>query len=585
VDRNVTIEHLEMPFPGSDPYKQYLYGIKQRALEKQADMPRNSGSMKTDAIGDPPTLGQNFQGNQFDGVPNDNDMAISSDGKLISVTNSMIYIFDVVQDTLLLSISLEAFTDSAVGLTARKFDPRVTYDHQEDKFIMAYLSGNLSTENGIVLAFSETNDPLGNWNLYGLTGNPFNDTTWSDYPMMEIADDRLLLTVNQIRDNVSWQLGFKQSIIYQIDKSTGYAGSNLSTRLYSGINYDGKPLRNLTPVENDRDASSGSGWFFVSNRNFDSINDTFWVVEVQSDISDPTPVIDVQVSIANRKYGVPTFAHQPNNFFLQTNDARVLDAIMENGEIHIVGNTINHDNLRTTFFHGIVGQLPNNGTNLEIISDTALEFGYPAIGYSGRFVGDQQFIISVNHSSENTFPGLSAFHWDQFTGMSERTEVKAGDSYINTQSGNIMRWGDYSGAQAKTDEPGVVWIGGYYGRFNPPPGSITYRNNSTWIGEITSPGSPSVGIEDVVKVPKAMAYPNPTSERFYIEFEVPQTEKLFLELYDNQGRLVEVLYADKVNAGKNRLAFQTEGLASGSYILLISNKKDFKDELQLSIVK
>lgn len=583
IDRNLTIQHLEMPFPGSDPYKIYLHELKQRILDRQEAIEPGS-SFKTSAIGDTVVVGMNFQGNQFDGVPNDNDIAINTNGQLISVTNSMIYVFDVDRDSLLLSISLEAFTDSSVGLPARKFDPRITYDHQEDKFIIAYLSGSLSTENGIVVGFSETSDPLGNWNLYGLPGNPFNDTTWSDYPMMEIADGRLMITVNQIRDNVSWQLGFSQSIIWQIDKASGYAGGNLDTRLYSGINFNGKPLRNLTPVENDRAASSGNGWYFISNRNFDSINDTFWVVEVQSDINDPNPMVDVSFSIANRKYGVPPNAHQPNNFFLQTNDARVLDAIMENGEIHFVGNTINHDNQRAAIFHGILWDAPNNGTRLNIISDTALEFGYPAIAYSGRFDGDQQFIIGFNHSSENVDPGMSAIHWDQFTGLSPRSLVKNGDSYINTQSGNIMRWGDYSGAQALSDEPGVVWLGGYHGRFDPPPGSIIYRNNSTWIAKVESPGSPSVGVDATdVTARRAMAYPNPSSGRFYLDFEVSQTDKYRVELYAMSGELVEILFADKVKAGKNRISFQTEGLANGQYILLISNSKNIREEIQIQL--
>lgn len=584
VDRNTNIQHIEAPYPGTDPYRVYLSELKSRILQRQQNTWPSSVSNKTDGIGDPPTVGQNFQGNEFEGVPNDNDMAISNDGKLVSVTNSMIYIFDVVQDTLLLAISLEAFTDSTVGLPARKFDPRVTYDFQQDRFIMAYLSGNRSTDNGIVLAFSETNDPMGNWNMYALPGNPFNDSTWSDYPMMEIADGRLLLTVNQIRDGVSWQLGFTQSIIWQIDKATGYAGSNLSTRMYSGIEYGGKPLRNLTPVENDRAASSGSGFIFLSNRNFDTINDTIWVVEVLSDISDPTPQIDVDFSITDQVYGVPPNAHQPSNRFLQTNDGRILDAISENGEIHFVGNTNNPANNRAAIFHGVLYDLPNNGTKLDIISDDSLEFGYPAIAYSGRFDGDVQFIMTFNHSSETVNPGLSTMHWDQFTGLSERVMVKEGTSFINTQSGNVMRWGDYSGAQAKGDEPGKVWICGYWGKFDPPQGTITYRNNSTWIAEVESPGSPSVGIEDVeAQESKAMAFPNPTSGRFSVEFEVPNSEVYFVKMFDLKGQLVEILFADKIKEGQNVLSFNTEGLEAGAYIIEISNNADYRSTLNVLI--
>jgi hypothetical protein len=48
-----------------------------------------------------------------------------------------------------------------------------------------------------------------------------DDSTWSDYPIIALSGSDLFLTFNQVRDNVSWTVGFKQSVIWQIDKTKG----------------------------------------------------------------------------------------------------------------------------------------------------------------------------------------------------------------------------------------------------------------------------------------------------------------------------------------------------------------------------
>ncbi|MEZ5014183.1 MAG: hypothetical protein R2794_07815 [Chitinophagales bacterium] len=80
-------------------------------------------------------------GEQFDGtsVPNDNDLAISNGGKIISVINSSIYIYDM-DGTFLQTLSLAAFADT-LDIPDIKFDPKVVYDPVNDKFIITTASG------------------------------------------------------------------------------------------------------------------------------------------------------------------------------------------------------------------------------------------------------------------------------------------------------------------------------------------------------------------------------------------------------------------------------------------------------------
>ena len=87
---------------------------------------------------------------------------------------------------------------------------------------MTFFSGSDSWDTHIFVGFSKTNRPDSAWTFYELNGNSFNDSTWSDYPIISINDDDVFITYNQVKDNVSWQIGFKQSVIWQLDKASGY---------------------------------------------------------------------------------------------------------------------------------------------------------------------------------------------------------------------------------------------------------------------------------------------------------------------------------------------------------------------------
>jgi hypothetical protein len=100
---------------------------------------------------------------------------------------------------------------------------------------------SVSYESEILVGFSQTNDPAGNWNVYTLNGNSFNDSTWSDYPIISLSDKDLFMTFNQVKDNVSWTVGFRQSVIWQINKQDGYAGTPLQYNLWDSIQYNGVP--------------------------------------------------------------------------------------------------------------------------------------------------------------------------------------------------------------------------------------------------------------------------------------------------------------------------------------------------------
>jgi hypothetical protein len=505
-----------------------------------------------------PVVGSTFAGNSFgSGTPNDNEVAIANNGHLLSVQNSSIFRYRTATNTIIGTQSL-ALWASPISVGGSKYDPKVIYDPQANRFILVCLAGYVSTQTKIIVGFSQSDSANGAYNLYALPGNPFNDTLWSDYPMIGLNGDELFLTVNLLHDNMSWQLGFVQSIIWQLNKWDGYNGDTLRTELHSGINYGGRPIRNLCPVEGGSNVAASPGMYFLSDRNLAASCDTVFLVHVSDTANSPNQQVTVTVLISNRSYWMPADATQSSGGNLATNDARILGAFIQNDKIQFVNNTMDTSSGNCAVYHGVISNVSTSPTLVAtIIGDTSLEFGYPNLAYAGQGAGDNTAIIFFLHSDTTNFPGNSAVTTDGNGQYSPVTQVKAGLGYIDVLSG-MERWGDYSGIQRRYDAGGTCWVNGMYGQSS--------HLHATWISEIGV--TPDVGIaETATEKPVAEIFPNPFNETFQVIFTTHAAQTVRIVIYDASGREVSVLLNDHLNEGKFQFAFSTGPLAPGIYLL------------------
>jgi len=574
VDFKPVLQNTEAPVPGGNSYASFLLEQKQK-IKTVANSTKKTAAQNNAEL---PLVLEGFEGNAYDGsVPCDNDVAISNDNMLVSVANSTIYMFDLNQDSLVKSISLEAFADT-LGLPANKYDPKVRYDPKADRFIMVFLSGSSSTSTDIIVCFSETNDPTGNWFLYSIAGNPFSDSSWSDYPIVALTDDELFITINLLNDDTlntpdSWKYLFKESLIWQINKQSGYTGSTLQTKLYNDIKLDNRPIRNLCPIQGGT-TTTGPNIYLLSNRNFDLENDTFFILEVTNTYDNPNTQLVIDYRVSSTAYGLAPDGQQSNNHFLMTNDSRILGGFIENDKIHFVMNCVNPDTARSAIYHGIVDNVSGSKTfSGNIIGNESLDYGYPNISYTGKYSGDEEAIINFNHTSIDTIAGVSALFYNGSTQeYSERISLKTGDSYVNVLPGGNERWGDYSGSQRKYNEPGKVWITGFFGTRRQTGGPAFSRMNWTWVGALQSPDTAAVaGIFENKNIGGIKTYPNPSTNIFTTEFELQESAIINVELINTEGKIVKTLLHDKAKKGKNIFSFATDPLANGTYTLIISS--------------
>ena len=557
VDFNPLLTHLKPIHAPAGDYHAKKQSLDKAKLEKR----KTSGTSKdykyksgTSA----PRVAIEFMGNSG-GIPNDNDISIGNNGKIISVLNSNLRVFDTT-GTFLLARSLSAFA-SQLGTLERCYDPRTLYDPVNDRFIVVFLQGNLSDDNNPIVCLTKTNNPEAEWNCYQLPGNPLKDSSWSDYPIIALTKDDLFITFNLLNDSSGWKDGFKQSIVWQLELESGYNGDSINHNLWTGIKFNNRPVWSICPAQGGL-RPAGPDCHLFSVRPSDFQNDTIFHHRISNSVKSGKAELVTRVVTTDRKYGLPPSALQPNGEFLETNDARILTAMVENEVVHFAGNCIDTNNYASGIYYGHF-TLGSDRANLSIISTDTLDFGYPDIAYMGSGIGDHTTFTTFSHVSDKTNPGTSVVQmgWD-FT-FSEVVRVKEGSSSISRiTDSEYERWGDYSGIQRVYNQNRAAWLAGTYGQ-------NVYR---TTIAKIVN-DNPALGLPTKQNETNTVAslYPNPVaaSEIFKIEFLIEKGEKLDFVLHSLDGKTNKTLLSNYVKPGKNEFSFELNGLVSGVYYLVV----------------
>ena len=554
-DYDPSIQTIEAaPSPGGDYHHKKAYVDSLRAAST-----KTKGTMQLKNAATAPEFEFEFNGNISAGTPNDNDMCIGNNGYIISVVNSTLFVYDTtgkIRKTGSLS-----FFAKELGDLDRTFDPRVSYDPIHDRYIAVFLNGSTSATSTPIIAFSQSNDPTANWNFYQLPGDPLGDTSWSDYPIISISDKDVFLTLNLLYDDKGWQDGFRQSIIWQMDLEDGYAGDSISNILWKDIKFEGRNVWSICPSQGGM-MPSGPETYFLSVRPSDLSNDSMFIHTISNSVKSGNAQLSTRFVRCNKPYGLPPSAKQPDGQYLQTNDARVLTAMHQNGLIHFAGNTIDPQNNAAGIYYGVVDPKASEA-NMYILSYDTLDLGYPDIAYAGSGnPDDHTAILTVSHVSDNTFPGTSTIlmnYSGQFSGL---TRVKEGRNSINELGDTLERWGDYSGIQRKYNEDRTYWMAGTYGD----------GINRTTIAKVNNT-DPTLSIPQHALAQEVLVYPNPSSSYFELTFTLSKKENLSFRVLDLQGKEVTILLKDRVKPGVNRFRFATTPLAAGTYLLVVESEE------------
>ncbi|MDQ3015619.1 MAG: T9SS type A sorting domain-containing protein, partial [Bacteroidota bacterium] len=554
-----TIQYEEAPHPsGKAAMRAFL---KQRKLEAQRATPVHEGTPVGNRGSIPaPDILASFSGNNIiTGTPLDNHLAVNQSEQVISTINTHMLVTNST-GFWLGSYKLDLFFQS-IDISTRFFDPRVIYDPQADRFIMVLINGSVCDDSQIVIAFSKTNDPKGSWNLYALDGCLKDDNTFADYPMIAITNNDFFLTYNAVHSDSTWQAGFYGSQIHQINKQSGYNGEALQRKVWTDVTYNGRLLRNVVPLRN-ADENLSDDLYLMSDRNFDLTNDTVFLLHLTGEQDDPNAELNIEYRLLDQPYGVPPYALQTRDS-LDTNDARILDGFVVNGQIQWVGNTMDFNTGRSGVFHGTLQvDDPFQTAKGHIIAHPTDYLGYPGIVWTGSNANENDAIIVMSHSSATRHPGGSAIYSDGLGEYSEFVTVIEGQRAVDMLTGGIERWGDYVGIQRLYHQPGSAWVSMSYGR----PGNV----NEAWIAKLARQEE-NVATHNPTSNIHLSSYPNPTDDYVQIDIDNPDGGEYHVVLTDMKGNILRTLYDGPANyPGKASLNFSTHALPAGQYVVHVT---------------
>ncbi|NIR44732.1 MAG: hypothetical protein GWN99_10540 [Gemmatimonadetes bacterium] len=423
-----------------------------------------------------PSLVNGFLGiTQTNFIPPDPIIA-AGPNHLLALVNSDFAIFQK-DGTKLQQINARSwFGNVAPGNNA--FDPKVFYDHFADRWVMTYLSTDLSTFSHILVSVSDDADPTGDWCNYVFRGDlngSTPDSTLSDYQGAGFDNSAVYIVPNQFRLS---DLSFRYVKLRIIPKAALY-DTGCPAVPYTDF-WDLRDPANLAAVVTVRPAhtfGTPGVEYLINDSPF--VPGTFMTLWSLTNPLDPSPTlsaVNVPVTLRNP----PPNADQlgGSSTLIDVGGPRVRNAVYRDGSIwtaHSVADA-SGEFARARY------------VRIDVTGPTVLEdvsFGnddcwlyYPAITADVS----NNMVMVYNQSCVDEYVGI------RYTGrrpldaaLQPSVELKAGEANYVVAPGSPPRnrWGDYSGVAVDAAVTNHVWV---FAEYAGSPEDTW----STWIGEVVA---------------------------------------------------------------------------------------------------
>jgi hypothetical protein len=494
-----------------------------------------------------PAIGTAFEGFNFDDngtetggwafIPPD-PMGAAGTDRLIAVVNVMIEARNKT-GTLLWR---DALKDFFTTLTPANwlFDPKVIYDHYENRFLVVALeyvdagsNPDPSNTSRILLAVSKTAMPAtatsADWYYTAVNSEESigGYDYWADYPGFEVDEEAVYITSNMFAH--TGYSGYGGVRLWIVDKGVAagfYGGGAASVAKHNpyaggGIATTTMPAQVYGNGGIDGIGGGSGGTYLVSYSGLsDGVDEYVQVVRVDNPLGTPTftqtyvIVGDIEDFLA-----FPDAPQLGSATKIETNDRRALDAVWRNNRLWLTttivpkaGPDMNQTTahwfkLNTSAWPLTLGDQGDIGGE-DIATGTYTYF--PSLALNNN--GDAAFGFCASAATIYAGAYCTVHLAGDAPGTVRASEtVRAGDDYyVRTFGGPRNRWGDFTGAALDPLDDNVVWLFNQYamlrGSGTPPEdgrwGTAWASNLFTTVANtppevtnvIASQGSPTVDI-------------------------------------------------------------------------------------------
>ncbi len=336
----------------------------------------------------------------------------------------------------------------------RTFDPKITYDPYNDRWIFVTPSHPDNALSKLYLGVSETSDPMGNWNMYWLNTDETN-ITWFDFPTIGFNKNWIVVCGNQFGGDF-----YRTVFVY--DKQAAYDGvEDLPYTRF--VTTDGFTL---VPTFTYDTTLEQIYLIAADNGNDDLGMGNIKKFVIQGPVDDPELVYQGRIKVSDPW---ANWAGDAGNFLPQAGteakinsvDTRMVNTVYRNGKIWAVHHIfLPADDPQRTAVQWWV--MDTTGTILERgrIEDPSNEyhFAFPSIAvnrYEDIMIGhgvfsDNQFASSgYSYKNHNDSPGTVRTYFQYKDGLAP---------YYKTYGGARNRWGDYSSTSLDPVDQSDFWV-------------------------------------------------------------------------------------------------------------------------------
>jgi hypothetical protein len=407
---------------------------------------------------------------------------------LVATHNGLMRIQEKNVGGVLTTVSLSNFWSPA-GAVGGVFDPRILFDPDANRWVTVAVDSAQSASSGILVGVSQTDDPMGSWNLYRVALGAFN--AWADRPNLGMSNGLIIIQVNIFAGTT-----FFASRVYTFFASDLYAGGAGLFYVY-GLS----PTAGASQVPVTGSSSAGSTYFLQhangnsNGRGFVRIWRLGFSVTPEIYVSTPAPWDFTAPGGANLG---PQFNSGQK---IQLNDARFDTAYCMPGvgedylfSVHTVFLPAGGSAVRSAIqFWVIRTDGSPAGTRVDQVARIDDPTGGACFAYPSLAVNPVTRTVIIGFLSfyPNRYPSAEwAFRWgsDAPNVLRRGGLTKSGEGpYDRTGSGGRNRWGDYTSTVFDPSD-GSMWTLQEYSRPAQGSGNLSGRWGTWWtqfqLGEI-----------------------------------------------------------------------------------------------------
>jgi hypothetical protein len=456
-------------------------------------------------------------------IPSDMALAVGATF-VVQLVNTCIAVFD---KNGALQTGFPKSLNNFLGLpaTAFTFDPRALYDWVNDRFIVVIDQFD-SNRGTIWVAASQTSDPRGAWNIYGL-GVPGGGSIFGDYPTLGQDREAIYVGMNRFQGN-----SFIDAAVLFLPKSAIYAGAGFSYNFFFNFAVGGIPVDTIQPANVMNLADRPRAEFMVNSFNINfggggcrnGCNGlVVWAVANPLVVSgSPGPELSGVVIGTANNYAFPPNARQPGcptgSCLINTLDTRISGGVNYSagslwGALETQGSGgnpgatliwfqlrpfLNAGNPRCTgAFEGLCADI----IGADVLNEDCFFCGGRGANgsnYYGTLQPDSEGNVTMvyNYSDDNFFPG-TAYVTRRVT--QQKNLMPDGGIFLAVGQAFYQqldmfgrnRWGDYTGTAPDLTDPRQVfmWFSGMFSATNGTWFTAIGRNGYTAPNQVSPSGS------------------------------------------------------------------------------------------------